>query len=118
MIYSKYGEYYDVIYGMKNYDGECESLIGYFERFSEKKIKSILDVGCGTGNHSIRFAEKGYEVVGIDLSEVMINQAKDKARKKGLQVRFYVKDMRGFSLEKRFDAALLSIRNLRILYRG
>lgn len=68
MIYSKYGEYYDlIIHSIKNYDDECESLISYFKKFSRDEIKSILDVGCGTGEHSICFAEKGYSVVGIDL---------------------------------------------------
>ena len=106
MIYSKYGEYYDLIYSMKNYDGECESLIGYFKKFSKDKIKSVLDVGCGTGGHSIRFAERGYNVVGIDLSDVMINQAKRKVKGRRLPIEFFVQDLRNFSLKKKFDAVL------------
>lgn len=106
MIYGKYGEYYDLIYGMKNYDGECESLISYFKKFSKDEIKSILDVGCGTGEHSICFAEKGYDVVGIDLSDVMINQAKRKVKGRSLPVEFFVQDMRKFSLKKKFDAVI------------
>jgi SAM-dependent methyltransferase len=91
---------------MKNYDGECKGLIGYFKKFSKERVESILDVGCGTGNHSICFAKKGYNVVGIDLSKVMVNQAKKKAKEKGLSVKFFVKDMRNFSLKKKFDAVL------------
>lgn len=106
MIYSKYGKYYDLIYGIKNYDGECESLISYFKKFSKDKIKSILDVGCGTGEHSIRFAERGYNVVGIDLSDVMIKQAKRKIKGRSLPVQFFTQDMRNFSLKKKFDAVL------------
>ncbi|MFP3985442.1 MAG: class I SAM-dependent DNA methyltransferase [Candidatus Bathyarchaeia archaeon] len=103
MIYGKYGEYYNLIYDVKNYDGECESLSYYFKKFSKGKVKSILDVGCGTGNHGILFAEKGYSVVGIDLSEVMINQAKKKVRR-SLPVEFFVQDMRDFDLKKKFEA--------------
>jgi len=106
VIYSKYGEYYDLIYGDKNHDGECKNLVSYFRKFSECKIKSILDVGCGTGNHAILFAEKGYSVVGIDSSEVMINQAKRKVERKGLPVEFFVQDMRKLSLGRKFDAVL------------
>jgi SAM-dependent methyltransferase len=106
MIYGKYGEYYDLIYSIKNYDGECESLISYFEKFSKDKIKCILDVGCGTGNHSIRFAEKGYKVVGIDSSDVMISQAKRKVKGRSLPVKFFVQDMRNLCLKKKFDAVI------------
>lgn len=106
LIYGKYGEYYDLIYSNKNYDGECKNLVGYFRKFSEGNVKSILDVGCGTGNHALLLAEKGYSVVGIDLSEVMINQAKRKAERRGLPVEFFVQDMRKFSLGKKFDAVL------------
>ena len=106
MIYGKYGKYYDLIYNVKNYDGECEGLNRYFEKFSKGKIKCILDVGCGTGKHSIHFAEKGYQVVGIDLSDVMINQAKRKVKGRSLPVKFFVKDMRNFSLKKKFDAVI------------
>jgi SAM-dependent methyltransferase len=106
LIYSKYGEYYDLIYSIKNYDGECESLISYFKKFSKDEIKSILDVGCGTGEHSIRFAEKGYNVVGVDLSDVMISQAKRKVKRRSLPVEFFVQDMRNFSLKKKFDAVI------------
>jgi len=106
LIYRKYGKYYDLIYSTKNYDDECESLINYFKKFSEDDARSILDVGCGTGEHSIRFAEKGYNVVGVDLSDVMINQAKRKVKGKGLPVEFFVQDMRSFSLKKKFDAVI------------
>jgi len=106
LIYDKYGKYYDLIYSAKNYDGECESLISYFKKFSKDKIKSILDVGCGTGNHSIRFAESGYNVIGVDLSEVMINQAKRKVEGRNLPIKFFVQDMRKLSLKKKFDTVL------------
>ena len=37
----------------------------------------ILDIGCGTGHHASSLAEKGYNVVGIDISPSMINKAKE-----------------------------------------
>ena len=42
---------------------------------------SVLDVGCGTGRHSIELASRGYSVTGIDLSTGMLAQAKEKAEK-------------------------------------
>lgn len=67
---------------------------------------SVLDVGCGTGRHSIELARRGYSVTGIDLSSGMLAQAKEKARAAGVQVEWIHEDATGFSLEKRFDAAI------------
>jgi SAM-dependent methyltransferase len=50
--------------------------------FSEVSGKSFLDLGCGTGRHSIRFAKKGAEVVGLDNSQGML----EKAQKKALEI--------------------------------
>jgi len=50
--------------------------------FSENKVEKILDVGCGTGDHVIDLAKKGFDVVGIDRSEAMIKEANK--RKKNL----------------------------------
>jgi SAM-dependent methyltransferase len=102
-VYDKYGIYYDLIYSMKNYKAECETLENYFRKFSKRKVHSILDLGCGTGTHCIIFAKKGYEVSGVDLSEVMIAQAMKKAKKTGVSANFYVGDMRKLNLKRKFD---------------
>jgi glycine/sarcosine N-methyltransferase len=48
--------------------------------FSENNVKRVLDVGCGTGDHVIDLAKRGFESVGIDRSTVMIKEA-NKRRK-------------------------------------
>lgn len=50
----------------------------------------VLDIGCGTGEHALFFAEEGYEVWGIDSSPLAIEKAKEKAAARGLQVRFLI----------------------------
>jgi SAM-dependent methyltransferase len=67
---------------------------------------TILDVGCGTGSHSLLFSERGYSVTGIDISKRMIELAKRKASKEGSNVEFIVQDMRKLDLSKRFDCAI------------
>lgn len=52
---------------------------------------SILDLGCGTGRHSIRLARAGAQVDAIDFSAEMLNRAREKAH--GLPVRFHVHDL-------------------------
>jgi 2-polyprenyl-3-methyl-5-hydroxy-6-metoxy-1,4-benzoquinol methylase len=51
---------------------------------------SVLDIGCGTGEHALFFAENGYDVWGIDSAPLAIQKAKEKADKRRLQVHFLV----------------------------
>jgi len=76
-----------------------------FRMFTPKKGMRILDVGCGTGNFSIKLAKMGCEVVGIDLSEEMLKIAKDKTEKEALDITFHQMD--GYNLNfsnNEFDA--------------
>lgn len=105
-IYSKYGEYYDLVYYDKNYEQECRDLINYFDMFLNFKPKRLLDIGCGTGGHSLILASMGFDVTGIDASEVMISQALRKAKSLNLKVNFHVQDMRDIKLDGKFDVAI------------
>jgi SAM-dependent methyltransferase len=51
---------------------------------------SVLDIGCGTGEHALFFAGEGYEVWGIDSAPLAIQKAKEKAAGRGLPVHFLV----------------------------
>lgn len=50
-----------------------------FQEVFPKKGLKILDVGCGTGELSLLFAEMGHKVTGIDISRQMLKTAKSKA---------------------------------------
>lgn len=41
----------------------------------------VLDVGCGTGNHTLALAELGYQVIGLDLAGGMLRRARAKAKR-------------------------------------
>ena len=104
--FQSYGKYYDIIYADKDYEKECDFLEEIFRRYSKSVPKTILDVGCGTGGHAILLARRGYEVAGIDASEIMIGIAKEKASKSRVNVDFYVMDLRELGLNKKFDACI------------
>ncbi|MCX6723403.1 MAG: class I SAM-dependent methyltransferase [Candidatus Staskawiczbacteria bacterium] len=53
-----------------------EDMPGMVKEFKKHKVKKILDLGCGTGRHSVYLAKKGFEVYGIDIAEEGIRQAK------------------------------------------
>jgi len=67
---------------------------------------SVLDIGCGTGEHALFFAGEGHEVWGVDATPLAIQKAKEKAKKRGLPVHFLVLDARDLSrLDRKFDTA-------------
>jgi len=70
----------------------------YIDELKKLNVKTILDIGCGTGGFMLKAKKAGFEVVGIDISEEMINLAKSK----GLEV--YHKDLCEF--EGKFDACV------------
>jgi SAM-dependent methyltransferase len=51
-----------------------------------------LDIGCGTGDNSIWLAQNNFQVTGIDISEIAIQQAGEKASKAGVKCTFMAMD--------------------------
>jgi 2-polyprenyl-3-methyl-5-hydroxy-6-metoxy-1,4-benzoquinol methylase len=67
----------------------------------------VLDLGCGTGENAILVAQHGAEVVGVDISSVAIEKAAQKARDRGVAVRFEVADaLRLDRLDETFDVVI------------
>jgi len=60
------------------------------EEFALKPGAAILDVGCGTGRHSVELAKRGYKVTGIDLSAEMLKEALDDLACRGI-LKFKIK---------------------------
>ena len=67
----------------------------------------VLDVGCGTGEHALLAAARGFEATGIDASPKAIAIARDKASARGLAVRFLVGDALDLgALGEQFDTVI------------
>lgn len=98
-------EYYDVLHDDVDYASECALLEEVFSRYMDRRPATVLDLGCGTGNHARVLATRGHRVTGIDSSAGMVRVARRKAR--GVpHLRFVRADMRRFDLRRRFDAAI------------
>jgi ubiquinone/menaquinone biosynthesis C-methylase UbiE len=67
-----------------------------------KEMGPLLELGCGTGEQTLCFAEQGYEVTGVDISEGMLRVARQKAKEKNLAVEFLQEDITKLSLERKF----------------
>jgi SAM-dependent methyltransferase len=102
----QFAKYYDAIYhGIVNYQGDVDFLEAVFRRFPPKP-KKILDIGCGTGNHALPLARRGYRVTGIDQSREMLALARSKVAPLRTRPRFVHADMQSFELGQTFDAAV------------
>lgn len=99
-----YAAAYDALYEEKDYEAECDLVERVFAQYGEGEFRSILDLGCGTGNHAIPLARRGYEVVGVDRSEAMLELAREKGDG---GPSFVLGDIRDVRLGREFDAVLV-----------
>jgi SAM-dependent methyltransferase len=100
-----YAGVYDALYAEKDYDRECDVIEAAFTS-AGAPIATVLDLGCGTGNHALRLASRGYRVMGVDSSAEMLTRAREKSAS-GSVVRWLEGDVRNVDAGGPYDAALL-----------
>jgi len=100
--YTNIAPFYDILMQDIDYEGWVEYISLLLNSFGQKP-KSLLDLACGTGTCSILFAQQGLEVIGLDSSEAMLEEAEKKIKKEGLSINLIKKDMRDFCLEKKVE---------------
>lgn len=106
---SVYADSYDVLYQDKDYSAECDFIEAQFHDYGGDSVRTVLDLGCGTGNHAVPLVERGYQVTGIDRSVEMLaraNQKADGSRHTG-NLTLQCADIRDLNLNQTFDAVLI-----------
>ena len=103
-LYQDYGVQYDRESFTQGTIGECDFLE---QEIDYNKNCKILDIGCGTGRHSLELAKRGYTVVGIDLSESLLQRAREKAIAQNLQIAFLQCDARNLTYLNEFDLVIM-----------
>lgn len=80
----------------------------FIQELKKRGAKRVLDVACGTGFHSVRLIEAGFEVVSADGSPAMLARAFDNARKRGHILRTVHADWRWLNqdIHSEFDAII------------
>ena len=116
--YTDFADVYDIFMDDTPYEEWADFLAGLIEQYGvskpskEKKRESgceseqilasernlVLDLGCGTGTLTELLAGKGYDMIGIDLSQEMLNIALEKREKSGSSVLYLCQDMRELDL--------------------
>jgi len=103
-LFENYGQKYDNESFTQGTTGECDFIE---KELNFNKSLKILDVGCGTGRHSIELTKRGYSVTGIDLSESQLSRAREKAVNNNLQIDLLQHDARNLPFKNEFDAAIM-----------
>ena len=81
----------DIYIDGKHYDQlflEDSEDISFWISQAEKYGKSILELACGTGRITITLAKAGFEVTGIDYADGMLQEAREKSAKAGVEIAF------------------------------
>jgi len=94
-----FGKYYDEIYlRRKDYKSESEVIKSIIKQFEKKPSKTLLDVGCGSGEH-VKYLSRNFRCKGIDINKEMIETAKTKVA----DAEFEMANMIEFNLNEKFD---------------
>jgi SAM-dependent methyltransferase len=107
-----YASIYDAMYAEKDYRREVDVIVDAFVRHADGTppgggVRTVLDLGCGTGNHALLLAARGYSVTGVDLSPQMLAIAREKADGAAADICFVAGDVRYVDAHGPYDAALL-----------
>ena len=93
MAYNKFAGVYDRLMDDCPYDKWIDFILS-----KAGNVREAADGACGTGNISMRLAERGIKVTAFDISDEMLDLAQEKTRKNGLDIRYLQQDLTEFEL--------------------
>jgi len=98
--YADFAERYDLFHD--EFGAHPPDVEAFFSRiFEENGVRSVLDCACGTGQHLLLFHALGCQVVGSDISDAMLAQARKNLAGCGLDISLHKADFR--ELPQHFD---------------
>lgn len=106
-MYGNIAKYYDLMMAETDYSAIADRICGYFGE--RGPVKTVADIGCGTGKLTVELKKRGYDVIGADISEEMLAVAEKNARDAGEKIRFVRQDMRNLELGSEYDAVVCTV---------
>ncbi|MEK3901261.1 class I SAM-dependent methyltransferase [Paenibacillus sp. FSL R7-0179] len=99
-----FGEDYLIVYRHRDFSGARHEVESMIQWLGLPRGAKVLDLCCGMGRHSLALSQAGYEVTGVDLSKVLLREARAQAGAE--QVTWLQSDMRELPLAGGFDAVV------------
>ena len=96
--YQSFAQVYDEFMDQTPYRLWGENIRQYLRKYKVKDGADVLDLGCGTGSLTELLAARGYDMIGIDYSEEMLELAAGKRAESGQDILYLCQDMREFEL--------------------
>ena len=97
VVYKSFAQVYDLFMNNVPYEEWCRYLTGLLEEYGIPG-GLLLELGCGTGSMTELLSQKGYDMIGVDNSEDMLEIAMDKRVDSGHDILYLLQDMREFEL--------------------
>lgn len=110
-MYTYFAEVYDSLMQDVDYKKRTAYLMKLFKKHGDKPAL-LLDAACGTGGFSSEFAKLGVEVIGVDMSEDMLDIAREKSIDNGLDVLFLCQKLEELDLYGTVDGAICCLDSL------
>ncbi|HPR77552.1 MAG TPA: methyltransferase domain-containing protein [Candidatus Limiplasma sp.] len=104
-MYTAFASVYDRLMADVDYPAWASFYQGLLSLYGVRTGK-VCECACGTGGLTIPLSAMGYQMTGVDLSEEMLFEASQKARRAGAMIPFIKQDMRALRLHRRMDAVL------------
>ena len=95
--YTNFAEVYDTFMDNVPYEEWADDIQDILKEYQIEE-GLVLDLGCGTGSMTELLAEKGYDMIGVDNSEEMLELALKKRKESGHDILYLLQDMREFEL--------------------
>lgn len=111
--YTALAPYYDRLNADVNYGAWVDFAVSRFPEGTE----GVLDIACGTGAVTAELARRGYRVIGADISDDMLAEAKRKSDAERLDILYIRQDMRSLETGCKFKAVTCAVDSINYLCR-
>ena len=90
----QYPDYYEIALASPDLSRELDFFEAAIRKYSRAKVRLVFELGAGTAPYLEEWQRRGYAYCGLDLSSAMIEFAREKARRNGIEASFVLGDMR------------------------
>ena len=110
-MYNDFAYSYDALMTDVDYDKRAEYICALFQKL-DRMPTLMLDLACGTGEFSNRFADEGVSVIGVDISYDMLSIAREKTAELGSDILYLCQDATELDLYGTIDGAICCLDSL------